>query len=109
MVSHNQFCSQEDDDEDSDEGDEGSSSKSSSSGANGGKKCECAVGSLVRGRKCEVSKEFLVFTTRTEIRSEHIDREGDSKEKDETSKPFNPIQNMTNVVGIDFDYEAERL
>ena len=67
------------------------------------------MGSLVRGRKCEVSKEFLVFTTRTEIRSEHIDREGDSKEKDETSKPFNPIKNMTNVVGIDFDYEAERL
>ena len=35
-----------------------------------GRKCACSTGTIVSGRKCSVSPEYLVFATRTEIRSE---------------------------------------
>ena len=73
-----------------------------------GKKCGCAVGTLVNGRRCEISKEYLVYSTRTELRSEHIDRDGDTEDID-SAKPFKTVKNMTNVVGVDFDYQAGRL
>ncbi|XP_017778488.1 PREDICTED: low-density lipoprotein receptor-related protein 2 isoform X2 [Nicrophorus vespilloides] len=61
-------------------------------------KCDCATGKLAAdGRKCEFVNEYLVFTTRTEIRAINLDPK-------QTSLPFKPISNLTNVVGIDFDY-----
>jgi low density lipoprotein-related protein 2 len=73
-----------------------------------GRKCECAFGALQQGRKCDVPPEFLVFSTRTEIRSEHINRNGESGGVD-TAQPFKTVENMTNVVGLDFDYKTGRL
>ena len=73
-----------------------------------GRKCECAFGSLQQGRKCDVPVDFLIFSTRTEIRSEHISRTGESGAVD-TAQPFKTVENMTNVVGLDFDYKSGRL
>ena len=51
-----------------------------------------------------------MFTTRTELRSEHIDRDGDdAKDAQNNAKPFNTVENMTNVVGVDFDYQSGRI
>ena len=72
-----------------------------------GRTCECAFGTLVNGRKCAVSKEYLVFSTRTEVRSTHISRDG--TEEIDSSNPFKPIKNLTNVVGVDFDYKSGTL
>ena len=82
-------------------------SKSSSDSGFTGRKCECAFGSLVNGRKCAVSEEYLVFSTRTELRSQHISRNG-SNEVD-NANPFKPLKNLTNVVGVDFDYKGNTL
>ena len=66
-------------------------------------KCDCASGQLSSdGRKCEFMNEFLVFSTRTEVRAINIDAKL-------TSVPFKPIGNLTNVVGIDFDYADSKL
>jgi low density lipoprotein-related protein 2 len=69
--------------------------------------CACATGSLVNGRKCATSTEYLVYATRTELRSEHL--EADDGATDTNAAPFNPVKNLTNVVGVDFDYKNGRL
>ncbi|XP_013773508.1 low-density lipoprotein receptor-related protein 2-like isoform X2 [Limulus polyphemus] len=67
------------------------------------RKCACASGVLAAdGRSCEDMKEYLMFTTRQEVRSLHLDPKI-------TSVPFPPITNLTNVVGLDFDYQDKRL
>ena len=42
------------------------------------------------------------------MRSEHIDRSGNDKYVD-GAKPFKTVENMTNVVGVDFDYKQGKL
>ncbi len=73
-----------------------------------GRKCACATGTLINSRKCVVSPEYLVFSTRSEIRSEHITSDDDLSSAD-TSKPFEPVKNLTNAVGLDFDYKRGKL
>ncbi|XP_015126789.1 low-density lipoprotein receptor-related protein 2 [Diachasma alloeum] len=66
-------------------------------------KCDCATGKLGDDRKkCETVDEYLVFATRTEIRGINLDPRS-------TNVPFNPIGNLTNVVGIDFDYQDKKI
>ncbi|XP_063240571.1 low-density lipoprotein receptor-related protein 2 [Bacillus rossius redtenbacheri] len=65
-------------------------------------RCDCATGELSSGGVCKAPSEFLVFSTRTEIRSIHLDPHS-------TSKPFDTIGNLTNVVGLDFDYMDNKL
>lgn len=50
-------------------------------------RCDCATGELSppqNGNKCDTVSEYLVFSTRTEIRSIHLDPK-------ETSVPFRPV------------------
>ncbi|KAI5632398.1 low-density lipoprotein receptor domain class A domain-containing protein [Phthorimaea operculella] len=68
-------------------------------------KCDCATGqvSLFNPKKCDVQfDEYLVFTTRTEIRAINLDPKS-------TNVPFKPISNLTNVVGVEFDHADNRL
>ncbi|KAK8402469.1 hypothetical protein O3P69_000706 [Scylla paramamosain] len=67
-------------------------------------RCACASGVLAADKQsCEESKEYLIFTTRTEIRSLSLN-------PDEHTVPFETINdNLTNVVGIDFDYETKEM
>ncbi|XP_076061029.1 low-density lipoprotein receptor-related protein megalin isoform X2 [Oratosquilla oratoria] len=65
-------------------------------------RCACATGVLSEKRKCIASKEYIVFTTRTEVRSIAL-------EPMSTNTPFEPMKNLTNVVGVDFDYEEKKL
>jgi low density lipoprotein-related protein 2 len=66
-------------------------------------KCACATGVLgPEKHKCKNVDEYLVFTTRKEIRSVNLDPQV-------TSAPFPPRVNLTNVVGLDFDYANKRL
>ncbi|XKL63596.1 hypothetical protein PGB90_005960 [Kerria lacca] len=66
-------------------------------------KCDCATGIAMLGNsKCDTMSEYLVFATRTEIRSVSLDQQS-------TNMPFKPIGNLTNVVGIDFDYADNKL
>ncbi|XP_046659437.1 low-density lipoprotein receptor-related protein 2 [Homalodisca vitripennis] len=67
-------------------------------------KCDCATGQIVSGQrtKCSTVDEYLVFATRTEIRAVNLDPAS-------TSVPFRPLGNLTNVVGVDFDYEDKTL
>ncbi|RWS16465.1 low-density lipoprotein receptor-related protein 2-like protein [Dinothrombium tinctorium] len=66
-------------------------------------KCDCASGILSNdGKTCKDVDEFLVFSTRREIRSVHLDPKV-------TSIPLQPIVNLTNVVGLDFDYKNRKL
>ena len=66
-------------------------------------KCNCATGKLAPdGRKCDFANEYLVFSTRTEIRAIYLDPRS-------TNVPFSPVGNLTNVVGIDFDYNDQKL
>lgn len=53
-------------------------------------------------RTCEDSKEYLVFTTRTEIRSLALN-------PDSNTVPFDTISGLINVVGIDFDYGTKEM
>ncbi len=53
-------------------------------------------------------KKFFNTDNRTEIRSEHISRNGEPGSVD-TAQPFKTVENMTNVVGLDFDYKSGRL
>lgn len=65
--------------------------------------CACSSGVLAPdGRKCVSVSEYLVFTTRREIRSVHLDPK-------QPGTPFQPIVNLTNVVGLDFDYADKKL
>lgn len=68
-------------------------------------RCDCATGTLSpaqNGNTCDVTSEYLVFSTRTDIRSIYLDPKT-------TSVPFRPVGNLTNVVGIDFDYADKKL
>lgn len=66
-------------------------------------KCDCATGKLSQdGRKCETVNEYLVFATRTEIRAVNLDPRS-------TQVPFSPMINLTNVVGLDFDFADDKL
>ncbi|XP_046609747.1 low-density lipoprotein receptor-related protein 2 isoform X1 [Neodiprion virginianus] len=66
-------------------------------------KCDCAIGKLAPdGKKCQFVNEYLVFATRTEIRAINLNPQ-------DTSLPFKPIGNLTNAVGIDFDYQDKKL
>ncbi|XP_064102114.1 low-density lipoprotein receptor-related protein 2-like [Macrobrachium nipponense] len=66
-------------------------------------RCECASGVLAQDkRSCEDSKEFLVYATRTEIRSLSLTVRSNTV-------PFDTVEGLTNVVGIDFDYKDKQL
>uniref|UniRef100_A0A2M4DP70 Putative low-density lipoprotein receptor n=1 Tax=Anopheles darlingi TaxID=43151 RepID=A0A2M4DP70_ANODA len=66
-------------------------------------RCDCAVGRLsTDGRHCETTDEYVIFATRTEIRSIELDPTS-------TNVPFAPVVNLTNVVGLDFDYADNKL
>lgn len=66
-------------------------------------RCDCATGKLAAdGRKCEIVDEYLVFSTRTEIRAVELNPKS-------TGVPFKPVVNLTNVVGLDFDYADNKL
>lgn len=66
-------------------------------------KCDCATGQLSSSdRKCENVDEYLVFATRTEIRAVSLNPQS-------TNVPFKPLKNLTNVVGVDFDYADKKL
>ncbi|XP_065212523.1 low-density lipoprotein receptor-related protein 2 isoform X2 [Planococcus citri] len=67
-------------------------------------KCDCSTGVIAAGSssKCDTLSEYLVFATRTEIRSVSLDPQS-------TNVPFKPVGNLTNVVGIDFDYADSKL
>lgn len=68
-------------------------------------KCDCATGKpdiSNQNKTCTFVDEYLVFSTRTEIRVINLDLKS-------TSIPFKPITNLTNVVGIDFDYKDEKI
>ncbi|CAH1155627.1 unnamed protein product [Phaedon cochleariae] len=66
-------------------------------------RCDCATGNITTdGKKCGFVDEYLVFSTRTEVRSISLDPQS-------TTIPFAPVANLTNVVGIDFDYKRQTL
>ncbi|XP_056632979.1 low-density lipoprotein receptor-related protein 2 isoform X2 [Diorhabda sublineata] len=65
-------------------------------------KCDCATGNITNDRRCGFVNEYIIFSTRTEIRTVHLDPLN-------TNVPFAPIGNLTNVVGVDFDYKHQLL
>nr|XP_049706722.1 low-density lipoprotein receptor-related protein 2 isoform X3 [Helicoverpa armigera] len=67
-------------------------------------RCDCATGQISASnpKKCDVVEEYLVFTTRTEIRAINLDPKS-------TGVPFKPVVNLTNVVGVEFDYTDNKL
>lgn len=66
-------------------------------------KCACSSGVLAKnGKSCSDVSEYLIFTTRKEIRSVHLDPNA-------SGTPFLAKTNMTNVVGADFDYNQKRI
>lgn len=66
-------------------------------------KCDCSSGKLgIDGRKCETENEFIVFSTRTEVRAIELNPKS-------TNVPFKPVTNLTNVVGLDFDFADNKL
>ncbi|XP_022692321.1 low-density lipoprotein receptor-related protein 2-like isoform X2 [Varroa jacobsoni] len=66
-------------------------------------RCACASGQLDEsGLGCSTVKTYLVFSTRKEIRSMFLDPQ-------RTSLPFQPKGNLTNLVGMDFDYANHRM
>ncbi|KAF0767414.1 low-density lipoprotein receptor-related protein 2, partial [Aphis craccivora] len=67
-------------------------------------RCDCATGVIAAGTgtKCDTVSEYLVFATRTEIRSASLDPLS-------TTLPFKPVGNLSNVVGLDFDYADNKL
>ena len=67
--------------------------------------CACATG-VLKGKACSTSDTYIVYSTRSEIRSEAIPY---NDSYSDSAAPFNPIVNMTNVVGVDFDYEDNKL
>jgi low density lipoprotein-related protein 2 len=66
-------------------------------------RCDCSIGRLATdGKKCETLNEYIIFSTRTEIRAIDLDPHS-------TGVPFQPVINLTNVVGLDFDYADNKL
>lgn len=66
-------------------------------------RCDCVTGKLSDdGKKCENIDEYVIYATRTEIRAVNLDTRT-------TRIPFEPIRNLTNVVGLDFDYADNKL
>uniref|UniRef100_A0A8D8XPZ3 Low-density lipoprotein receptor-related protein 2 n=1 Tax=Cacopsylla melanoneura TaxID=428564 RepID=A0A8D8XPZ3_9HEMI len=67
-------------------------------------KCDCATGtpSATDPKKCTTMNEYLVFSTRTELRALHLDPAL-------TAVPFKTVVNLTNVVGVEFDYADDKL
>lgn len=66
-------------------------------------RCDCASGVLADNKRdCEDSKEYLVFATRTEIRSLSLTPKSNTV-------PFDAVKGLTNVVGVDFDYKDKKL
>ena len=69
--------------------------------------CACAVGVLGSdGMTCANAADYIVYSTRSEVRSEFIPINISSTP---THPPFKPVANLSNVVGIDFDYADNRL
>lgn len=61
-------------------------------------KCECALGKLgPDGHSCIQPEEYLLLTTRKEIKSFSLDRTH--------GPPFLPRTNLSNVVGLDYNYD----
>ena len=81
-----------------------SSSSSSSGSSTPDYRCSCSSGVLdpKDNKTCKQLDEYLVFTTRKEIRTVNLDPAV-------SSPPRPPRTNMTNVVGLDFDYNHNRL
>lgn len=67
-------------------------------------RCACSSGVLdsVDNKTCKALDEYLVFTTRKEIRTVNLDPAI-------SSPPQAPRSNLTNVVGLDFDYTHKKL
>ncbi|KAF7489353.1 hypothetical protein SSS_07649 [Sarcoptes scabiei] len=67
-------------------------------------KCACSSGMLdkVDGKKCQPLEEYLIFTTRKEIRTINLD-------ESISSPPVMPRTNLTNVVGLDFDFANKKI
>ena len=66
--------------------------------------CSCATGILDKdGKSCTSSNEYIVYSTRSEIRSERLPLNLTSH-PDASVPPFKPVVNMSNVVGVEFDY-----
>ncbi|CAH1397949.1 unnamed protein product [Nezara viridula] len=65
-------------------------------------RCDCSTGMLVDGTRCENTLDYVVFSTRTEIRSIYLDPKS-------TNVPFKPVGNLTNVVGVEFDRADKKL
>lgn len=65
--------------------------------------CKCATGILAEDKRtCKEPDEYLIFLTRTEIRSLFL------KER-KHSFPFDPVTGLVNAVGLDFDYNDKKL
>ena len=72
--------------------------------------CACASGVLdTDGRRCKVAEEYIVYSTRSEIRSQIIPVDTNDTSRTQSQMPFEPVVNMSNVVGIDFDYADQKL
>ena len=70
-------------------------------------KCDCATGVLATDKvSCITASEYIVYSTRSEIRSEIIPINITSQQP---QPPFKPVVNMSNVVGIEFDYRDSKL
>ena len=67
-------------------------------------KCACSSGVLDANdhKRCKQLDEYLIFTTRKEIRTINLDERI-------SSPPVMPKTNLTNVVGLDFDYANKKI
>ena len=66
-------------------------------------KCACSSGVLdVDQKRCKQLDEYLIFTTRKEIRTINLNEAI-------SSPPIVPKTNLTNVVGLDFDYANKKI
>lgn len=66
-------------------------------------RCGCSSGVLQPdGRTCGDVSEFLIFATRSEVRSVHLTPQS-------SGTPFPAKVNLSNVVGVDFDYTRKRV
>ena len=67
------------------------------------KSCACATGVLGKDlRTCSDPDQYLIFLTRTEIRSLSLDPK-------KSSVPFEPVEGLVNAVGLDFDFTDNKL
>lgn len=65
-------------------------------------RCDCALGKLGSdGRSCVQPDEYLLIATRKELRSFSLDKSH--------SSPFLPRSNLSNVVGLDYNYDEKRI